>query len=187
MLGVRTDVARSDAWPRAPPRDSTDQPLSDVVPKTPLVLHARGSGTPFPPSSSFRALRSGLGKWMILRHDFFVERMLPRLVLRDPTDQQMERSRAPFLEPGEDRRPTFTWPRQVPIGGEPAETHPIVADIHAWFPETASIRKLWIDLSEGSSFPETGPTSRRRSPIRRALASRAPTSSRRIPPTRSAA
>lgn len=69
----------------------------------------------------FQALRSPAGEEMILEKNVFVERILPGSILRMMTDAEMDHYRAPFAEPGEDRRPTLDWPRQIPIGGEPPE------------------------------------------------------------------
>ena len=63
---------------------------------------------------------------MVLEKNIFVERVLPGSVLRTLTDEEMDVYRRPYLEPGEDRRPTLTWPRQIPIDGEPADVVGIV-------------------------------------------------------------
>ncbi len=97
----------------------------------------------------FSLIRSRLGEWMILDHNFFIEGMLPGMVKRELTEEEMQHYRAPFLEAGEDRRPTLTWPRQVPIGGEPAETHEVIMDYVAWLPTTVDLPKLWVDVTEG--------------------------------------
>jgi haloalkane dehalogenase len=98
----------------------------------------------------FGALRSPLGEWLILEHNVFVDYMLPSMVARTLSEDELANYRAPFLEPGEDRRPTLTWPRDVPIDGEPADTDQIIADYLAWLPGTIDIPKLWIDVSEGA-------------------------------------
>ena len=59
---------------------------------------------------------------MILQKNIFVERILPGSVMRKLTDEEMDAYRKPFIEPGESRRPTLTWPRQIPFEGEPAES-----------------------------------------------------------------
>ena len=61
----------------------------------------------------------------------------------------MEYYRAPYTEPGEGRRATLTWPREVPFDGEPADTHRVIADYAAWLPTTVNLPKLWFDVSEG--------------------------------------
>ncbi len=65
----------------------------------------------------FQAMRSPAGEEMVLVKNVFVERILPRSVLRGLTDEEMAVYRRPYREPGESRRPTLTWPREIPIGG----------------------------------------------------------------------
>ena len=76
----------------------------------------------------FQGLRSPAGEEMILEKNVFVERVLPGSVLRSLNDEEMTVYRQPFAERGEGRRPTLTWPRQIPIEGEPAAVHSIVSD-----------------------------------------------------------
>jgi haloalkane dehalogenase len=97
----------------------------------------------------FRAMRSGMGEWLILDHNIFVERILPGSVLRGLSEAEMEHYRAPCTEAGEDRRATLTWPREVPFDGEPADTHSVIADYATWLPTTIDLPKLWFDVSEG--------------------------------------
>lgn len=73
----------------------------------------------------FRVLRSPKGEQMILDENFFVEGVLPRGVLRKLGDEEMAAYRAPFLR-RDARLPTLAWPRQIPIGGEPADVTAIV-------------------------------------------------------------
>ena len=81
---------------------------------------------------AFQGFRSEGGEDMILQKNIFVERVLPGSVLRKLTDEEMAEYRRPFVDPGEDRRPTLTWPRQIPIEGEPADVVKVVADYSAW-------------------------------------------------------
>ncbi len=97
----------------------------------------------------FQGLRSEAGESMVLDKNLFVERVLPGSVLRDLTDEEMNVYRRPFLEPGEDRRPTLTWPRQIPIEGEPKDVHDIVAGYSAWIGES-DIPKLFINAEPGA-------------------------------------
>ena len=82
----------------------------------------------------FRAMRSRLSEWLILDRNLFVENILPSSVLRGLTEAEMDHYRAPYLEPGESRRPTLTWPREVPFDGEPADTHDVIAAYAEWLP-----------------------------------------------------
>ncbi|HCP00250.1 MAG: haloalkane dehalogenase [Alphaproteobacteria bacterium] len=105
---------------------------------------------------AFEAMRSPKGDEMVLDKNFFVETMLPGSVLRDMTDAEMMEYRRPFSEPGESRRPTLTWPRQIPIGGEPSDVMAIVDDFAAWVP-TADFPKLFINAEPGAILGE-GPS-----------------------------
>ena len=77
---------------------------------------------------AFQGFRSAGGEDMILAKNMFVERVLPGSVMRKLTDEEMAEYRRPFANPGEDRRPTLTWPRQIPIEGEPADVVAVVDD-----------------------------------------------------------
>ena len=69
---------------------------------------------------------------MVLEQNVFVERVLPGSTLRRFREEEMAVYRRPFMEPGEARRPTLTWPRQIPIDGEPPEVDAVVSDYGAW-------------------------------------------------------
>ncbi len=97
----------------------------------------------------FQGFRSEAGEAMVLDKNIFVERVLPSSVLRDLTDEEMNVYRRPFLEPGESRRPTLTWPRQIPIEGEPNDVHDIVAGYSAWL-AASDIPKLLVNAEPGS-------------------------------------
>ncbi len=102
------------------------------------------------PSLMFRVLRGPLGEFLILRRNFFVERVLPASVQRELSEAEMDAYRAPFLEAGEARRATLSWPREVPIDGEPADVHAIVAEYSSWLPESADLPKLFINAEPGA-------------------------------------
>ena len=84
----------------------------------------------------------------------FVERILPSSIMRKLTDDEMDVYRAPYVDGGESRRPTLTWPRQIPIEGEPADVTQIVSDYGKWL-ETTELPKLFINAEPGSIL--TGP------------------------------
>ena len=102
---------------------------------------------------AFEAFRSPAGEKMVLEENFFVERMLPGSILRDLTDEEMAEYRRPFTQAGEDRRPTLTWPRQIPIDGEPADVTQIVDDFASWI-ATADVPKLFINAEPGAILSE---------------------------------
>lgn len=97
----------------------------------------------------FEAFRSDAGEEMVLVKNFFVERVLPASVLEPLSEEVMEVYRRPYLEPGESRRPTLTWPREIPIDGSPADVHEIVVANEAWL-SSPDVTKLFIDADPGS-------------------------------------
>jgi haloalkane dehalogenase len=97
----------------------------------------------------FQAMRSPAGEEMILAKNVFVERILPASVLRGLAPEEMEHYREPFREPGEGRRPTLTWPREIPIEGEPADVTALVNDYAAWLARSP-LPKLFINAAPGS-------------------------------------
>jgi haloalkane dehalogenase len=97
----------------------------------------------------FQGFRSPAGEEMVLEKNVFVERVLPGSVLRPMTDEEMEVYRAPFRQPGESRRPTLTWPRQIPIEGEPADVTAIAAAYADWL-ATSPVPKLLIVADPGA-------------------------------------
>jgi haloalkane dehalogenase len=98
---------------------------------------------------AFQGLRSDAGEAMILEENFFVERILPSSILRTLTDEEMAAYRSPFEEPGEGRRPTLTWPRQIPIDGSPVDVHNIVEEYAAWMASN-DLPKLFVNADPGS-------------------------------------
>src|SRR3954447_14590590 len=86
---------------------------------------------------------------MILQKNMFVERVLPGSVLRKLSDEEMAEYRRPFANPGEDRRPTLTWPRQIPVEGEPADVVRVVEDYSQWLAKS-EVPKLFINAEPGS-------------------------------------
>ena len=102
----------------------------------------------------FQGFRSPAGETMVLENNVFVERVLPGSILRELSAEEMSVYRRPFETPGEDRRPTLTWPRQIPIGGEPDDVHAIVAAYGDWL-STSDLPKLFINAEPGAIL--TGP------------------------------
>jgi haloalkane dehalogenase len=96
----------------------------------------------------FQGFRSEKGEAMILDRNMFVERVLPGSVLRKLSDVEMTEYRKPFLA-REDRWPTLTWPRQIPIQGEPADVVAIVADYAKWMAQN-DIPKLFVNADPGA-------------------------------------
>jgi len=104
---------------------------------------------PGPSALVFRAMRGRLGGPMVLGANFFVERLLPQLVLRELTEQERSVYRAPYVGADEGRRPTLTWPRELPFDGEPADTHAVVSANAEWLQRT-ELPKLLIRAEPGA-------------------------------------
>jgi haloalkane dehalogenase len=97
----------------------------------------------------FQGFRSPAGEDLVLERNVFVERVLPGSILRKLTEEEMAVYRRPFAGPGEGRRPTLTWPRQIPIDGEPAEVVEIVSRYADWL-AGADVPKLFVDAEPGA-------------------------------------
>jgi haloalkane dehalogenase len=104
---------------------------------------------PDPGRRVFQGFRSPAGETMVLEKNIFVERVLPGSILRQLTDEEMDHYREPFRNPGEDRRPTLSWPRNIPIEGEPADVVQIVEEYGAWL-ANSDVPKLFVNADPGS-------------------------------------
>ena len=98
--------------------------------------------------SALKALRSEAGEAMVLKDNFFIEQILPKAILRTLSDEEMAEYRRPFAEAGEGRRPTLTWPREIPIEGEPADVSAIAAAYADWL-ATSQVPKLFVKAEPG--------------------------------------
>jgi haloalkane dehalogenase len=87
---------------------------------------------------------------MILEDNAFIEMLLPKLILRTPTTTEMDAYRLPFIEPAS-RRPMLVWPRELPIGGQPADVVKIFEDYGDWLSRTP-LPKLFINAEPGSQL-----------------------------------
>jgi len=96
----------------------------------------------------FQLMRSPAGEELVLQKNVFVERILPASIQRMLTEE-METYRAPFREPGESRRPTLTWPREIPVGGEPADVMGIAEENAQWLAKSP-VPKLFVNAEPGS-------------------------------------
>jgi haloalkane dehalogenase len=104
---------------------------------------------PDPGRRVFQGFRSPEGEAMVLDKNIFVERVLPGSIQRQLTDEEMDHYREPFRNPGEDRRPTLSWPRNIPIEGEPADVVAIVEEYGKWLAQS-DVPKLFINADPGS-------------------------------------
>jgi haloalkane dehalogenase len=97
----------------------------------------------------FQGFRSDAGEDMIIEKNLFIEAVLPGSIQRDLTEEEMSHYRQPFFNPGEDRRPTLSWPRQIPLAGEPADVVEIVGEYSNWLSES-KLPKLLISAKPGA-------------------------------------
>ncbi len=97
----------------------------------------------------FEGFRSSAGEDMVLENNVFVENVLPGSVIRELSPEEMEAYRRPFREKGEDRRPTLTWPRQIPLADEPADVVKLVGDYADWF-SGCDVPKLFVNAEPGA-------------------------------------
>ncbi|MCY4366390.1 MAG: haloalkane dehalogenase [Chloroflexi bacterium] len=97
----------------------------------------------------FQGFRSSAGEEMVLTSNVFVERVLPGSTLNGVSEEAMDVYRRPYQEPGESRRPTLSWPRDIPIEGEPPEVVAIVDEYATWL-SRSDIPKLFINAEPGA-------------------------------------
>jgi len=113
-----------------------------VTPLEPADLAGAGQG-------GFEGLFSSEGEQMVLQKNLFLEVALPMQILRDLTEEEMAHYRRPYLNPGEERRPMLTWPREIPIGGHPSDVVDVVADYADWLAGSQT-PKLFINADPGA-------------------------------------
>ena len=96
----------------------------------------------------FQGFRSEAGEAMVIEQNLFVEAVLPASIMRPLSDAEHDEYRRPFVEPRH-RRPTLTWPREIPIEGEPADVTEIVESYSEWL-STSGVPKLFINAEPGA-------------------------------------
>jgi haloalkane dehalogenase len=114
-----------------------------------ILFHYDWSDWPEDARKIFQGFRSPAGEKLILDKNYFIELVLPNSVIRELTPSEMDNYRRPFLKPGEDRRPTLSWPRQILIEGEPEDVVEIVKMYGEWLSKS-SLPKLFINANPGS-------------------------------------
>lgn len=97
----------------------------------------------------FQGFRSAAGEEMILEKNMFVERVLPASILRRLEPAEMEEYRRPFAKSNDERWPTLSWPREIPIEGVPALVIELVTAYAAWMAEN-TIPKLFVNADPGT-------------------------------------
>ena len=116
-----------------------------------IVMPLRWDSMPVPAVGAFKAFRSPDGEKIVLEDNVFVEGVVPSAIFRALNEEEMAEYRRPFAAPGEGRRPTLTFPRQLPIEGEPAVVTEIVKGYGAWLGQT-NTPKLFINALPGMAM-----------------------------------
>jgi haloalkane dehalogenase len=123
--------------------------VNGIVHMEAIVATMSWENIPAPAQPRFRSVRSDEGEQLVLQQNIFIEQSIVRGTLRPYTDAEMAEYHRPFLQPGEGRRPMLTWPRQLPIDGEPSDVVEIVEAYAAWL-STSAIPKLYIRAEPGT-------------------------------------
>lgn len=100
---------------------------------------------------AIQRLRSHEGERLVLEENLFVEQVLPSMVMRTMSDDEMAEYRRPYLVPGEGRRAMRAWPQELPIDGKPADNVTAVQAYADWLSNT-DVPKLFINGDPGMSL-----------------------------------
>lgn len=114
----------------------------------PLAMPLTWDLFPPPAIDAFKAMRSPQGEQMCLEENFFVERVIPMAVMRELSPEELAAYRKPYAEPGEGRRATLTWPREIPVEGDPADVMEVLEANCAWLARS-DVPKLFISADPG--------------------------------------
>ena len=125
--------------------------IAGIVYMEAIVCPMKWSYWPEDATKVFKLMRSEVGEELILEKNIFVERILPSSVIRKLSEEEMSQYRKPFFKVGSDRQPTLSWPRQIPLEGEPAEVVDIVNEYADFIlKKKTNIKKLFINAEPGS-------------------------------------
>ena len=108
----------------------------------------------------FQGMRSPKGEELVLERNLFIEGILPNAILRELTPEEHDVYRAPWRHPGESRRPMLTWPREIPIEGEPEDMARIVdayAELAQGQPDPQAVRQRRAGLDPDRPPPRVLP------------------------------
>jgi haloalkane dehalogenase len=118
-----------------------------------LIAPTKWEDMPAVARPRFRSVRSSEGEELVLQQNIFLEQSLVKGTLRAYTDPELAEYHRPFLQPGEDRRPMLTWPRELPIDGEPPNVVEVFQKYGAWLAQSP-IPKLYIRAEPGTQSPK---------------------------------
>lgn len=97
----------------------------------------------FHPDTFQKFRTSGVGEEMILQGNAFVEGVLPSATARKLTEEEMSVYRAPFPTP-QSRRPTWRFPNELPIAGEPADVYSTMKNAHRALAQSSYPKLLFV-------------------------------------------
>jgi haloalkane dehalogenase len=123
--------------------------VQGIVHMEAVALPLYWSDIPEAAHAVFQSLRSPAGEHMVLQENLFIENRLPAAVLRELSEEEMDHYRQPFRNPGEDRRPTLSWPRNLPLDGKPADVVAAMNDYIDWL-TGSDVPKLFINGEPGA-------------------------------------
>ena len=106
---------------------------------------------PEPVEGPFAVFRSAAGEKAVLEDNMFVERLITRLEYY-LSDEEIAEYRRPYLQPGESRRPTLEWPRELPFEGNPKRNYDIMREYSDWLAQDTRIPKLFMRGEPGAIF-----------------------------------
>jgi haloalkane dehalogenase len=118
-----------------------------------LAAPSRWADFPDDVVNLFQGFRSPAGEQMVLEQNLWIEGVLPALIQRQLSDEEMDHYRRPFANPGEDRRPTLSWPRNLPVDGEPVDVVAIVNEYGRWL-AGSDVPKLFVNAEPGEVINE---------------------------------
>lgn len=84
---------------------------------------------------------------MIYEENFFITTALPATA-RSLSPEEIAAYAAPFADPAS-RKPMLQWPREIPIGGSPADVHDLMLAYGQWLASTPEIPKLLLTIEPG--------------------------------------
>ena len=130
------------------PRENPDR-IKSITYMEAIVMPLTWEQWPDAATKIFGLFRSEAGEELVLEKNFFVERILLADSATGYTDEEKAEYIRPFINAGEDRRPTLTWPRQIPLDGDPSE---VVEEVrkNSEFHKDSEIPKLFINADPGS-------------------------------------
>jgi len=89
-----------------------------------------------------QAIRSSGGEEMVLQHNVFIEQILPSLIMRTLSEDEMNEYRRPFAVSGESRRPILSWFRAF------GDVVQLVTEYATWL-STCNVPKLFVNAEPG--------------------------------------